>query len=228
MKSKVKRYQQGGVLRDRYGNPVRSGSGEPIRTRYPDSSSMSEDSAKTRSSVEETRDSAPVMDYASMGKRAGATSMMSGPKIESVPKIDIKEDVIEDYEPPKSEKTSSGVFSNYSPRSTAEDSEKKSEAKPLAKKKKPTPKRVSQSFGVDEAGIEERSKTPMSAAKEPPLARIGRAIAGTVERASTPYKSQFMKKGGGSIKMASGGKTSSASSRADGCAQRGKTRGKMV
>ena len=29
-------------------------------------------------------------------------------------------------------------------------------------------------------------------------------------------------------KMASGGKTSSASSRGDGCAQRGKTRGKMV
>ena len=211
MKSKVKRYQQGGVLRDRYGNPVRSGSGEPVKTRYSDSSSMSE-----------SEDSAPVMDYASMGKRAGATSMMSGPKIE------IKEDVTEDYEPPKSEKASSGAFSNYSPRSTAEESEKKSEAKPLAKKKKPTPKRVSQSFGVDESGIEERRKTPMSVAKEPPLARIGKAIAGTVERASTPYKSQFMKKGGGSIKMASGGKTSSASSRADGCAQRGKTKGRMV
>jgi hypothetical protein len=38
--------------------------------------------------------------------------------------------------------------------------------------------------------------------------------------------SQF-KKGGAVKKMASGGKTSSASSRADGCAMRGKTRGKM-
>lgn len=37
-----------------------------------------------------------------------------------------------------------------------------------------------------------------------------------------------MKKGGKVKKMASGGKVSSASKRADGCAQRGKTRGKMV
>lgn len=36
------------------------------------------------------------------------------------------------------------------------------------------------------------------------------------------------KKGGKVKKMASGGKTSSASSRGDGCAMRGKTRGKMV
>jgi hypothetical protein len=37
-----------------------------------------------------------------------------------------------------------------------------------------------------------------------------------------------MKNGGKVKKMASGGKVSSASSRADGCAQRGKTRGRMV
>ena len=37
-----------------------------------------------------------------------------------------------------------------------------------------------------------------------------------------------MKKGGKVKKMASGGKTSSASSRADGCAQRGKTKGRMI
>ena len=37
-----------------------------------------------------------------------------------------------------------------------------------------------------------------------------------------------MKKGGKVKKMASGGKVSSASSRGDGCAQRGKTRGRMV
>ncbi len=40
----------------------------------------------------------------------------------------------------------------------------------------------------------------------------------------TPYE----KKKGGVIKMASGGSVKSASFRADGCAQRGKTRGKMV
>lgn len=51
-----------------------------------------------------------------------------------------------------------------------------------------------------------------------PLNRIGRAIAGTFSKGN---------KAGGAIKMASGGKVSSASSRGDGIAQRGKTRGKM-
>jgi hypothetical protein len=37
-----------------------------------------------------------------------------------------------------------------------------------------------------------------------------------------------MKKGGAVKKMASGGKVSSASKRADGCAIRGKTKGRMV
>lgn len=37
-----------------------------------------------------------------------------------------------------------------------------------------------------------------------------------------------MKKGGKVKKMAAGGSTKSASARADGCAQRGKTRGKIV
>lgn len=36
------------------------------------------------------------------------------------------------------------------------------------------------------------------------------------------------KRSGGSVKYKSGGKVGSASKRADGCAQRGKTRGKMV
>ena len=51
-----------------------------------------------------------------------------------------------------------------------------------------------------------------------PLNRIGRAIAGTFSKGN---------KAGGAIKMASGGKVSSASSRGDGIAQRGKTRGRM-
>lgn len=42
----------------------------------------------------------------------------------------------------------------------------------------------------------------------------------------TPKSSEYT--GMGSLKFASGGKVSSASKRADGCAQRGKTRGRMV
>jgi hypothetical protein len=32
MKRKVKRYDEGGILTDRYGNPVKSGSGETVKT----------------------------------------------------------------------------------------------------------------------------------------------------------------------------------------------------
>jgi hypothetical protein len=44
---------------------------------------------------------------------------------------------------------------------------------------------------------------------------------------SSMYDKMKGRKAGGSVKMASGGKVSSASSRGDGIAQRGKTRGKM-
>jgi hypothetical protein len=55
---------------------------------------------------------------------------------------------------------------------------------------------------------------------------------GTVANASKPYSSSMYdkmkgRKAGGSIKMASGGKVSSASSRGDGIAQRGKTKGRI-
>ena len=43
-----------------------------------------------------------------------------------------------------------------------------------------------------------------------------------------PGYSNLYKRGGKVKKMAAGGKIKSASARADGCAQRGKTRGKMV
>ena len=61
----------------------------------------------------------------------------------------------------------------------------------------------------------------MSAAKEPPLARVGKAIKGTMESAGRSYDNPFAKR------MKSGGKVSSASSRADGIAQRGKTKGRI-
>jgi len=47
-----------------------------------------------------------------------------------------------------------------------------------------------------------------------------------MDEAGRPYR-PGMKKKGGVVKMAKGGMTSSASSRADGIAQKGKTRGKM-
>lgn len=158
------------------------------------------------------------MDYATMGARARATSPFAGPK----------EYITESKETEVESEAPKGIAAGFSAKRYLEEESKgggpRSETKPtMAKKtvKKAPVKRASQSFGVDEAGIESRRKTAMSDAKEPPLARVGRAIKGTMEAAGRSYDNPFAKR------MKSGGKVSSASSRADGIAQRGKTRGKV-
>lgn len=158
------------------------------------------------------------MDYATMGARARATSPFAGPK----------EYITESKETEVESEAPKGIAAGFSAKRYLEEESKgggpRSETKPaVAKKtvKKAPVKRASQSFGVDEAGIESRRKTAMSDAKEPPLARVGRAIKGTMEAAGRSYDNPFAKR------MKSGGKVSSASSRADGIAQRGKTRGKV-
>ena len=185
--------------------------------RYAEGKEVEIEDRSTKSSrlMEEERAKAP-MDYAGLGGRSRATSMMSGPV------LDIKEEKTEtESEAPK------GIAAGFDAKRYLEESESKgggprSETKPaVAKKKKIEPKRASQSFGVDEAGIESRRKTAMSESKEPPLVKIGKAIKGTMESAGRSYDNPFAKR------MKSGGKVSSASSRADGIAQRGKTRGRM-
>jgi len=91
------------------------------------------------------------------------------------------------------------------------------------KEKEPTPyKDVVKSEDVG-------SQSFASPKKEPPLRKVGEAIKGTLENANKPFRSSMYdkmkgRKDGGSIKMAKGG---SASSRGDGIAARGKTRGKI-
>ena len=67
-------------------------------------------------------------------------------------------------------------------------------------------------------------KTP---SKESQQAAADAAMRAKEEKAPTT-KTEIGKKKGGCVKMAKGGSVSSASKRADGCAQRGKTRGKLV
>ncbi len=156
-------------------------------------------------------------DYAGLGGRARATSPFAGPR----------EYITESKETEVESEAPKGIAAGFDAKRYLEESESKgggprSETKPaVAKKKKIEPKRASQSFGVDEAGMAERGKTSMATAKEPPLARVGKAIKGTMESAGRSYDNPFAKR------MKSGGKVSSASSRADGIAQRGKTKGRI-
>ena len=55
----------------------------------------------------------------------------------------------------------------------------------------------------------------------------GKRVSGAKPSSDKDFAAQAIKRGGVIKKMASGGKVSSASSRGDGCAIRGKTRGKM-
>jgi hypothetical protein len=196
MKKKVKRYAEGKEVE------------------------IEERSIKTPRLKEEELAKGP-MDYATMGARARATSPFAGPK----------EYISETKETETESEAPKGIAAGFSAQKYLEEEESKgggsrSETKPaVAKKavKKEAPKRASQSFGVDEAGMAERSKSAMSAPKEPPLARVGKAIKGTAEAAGRRYSESnpFAKR------MKSGGKVSSASSRADGIAQRGKTKGRI-
>lgn len=178
---------------------------------------IEERSIKTPRLIEEEKAKAP-MDYAGLGGRAKATSPFAGPK----------EYISETKETETESEAPKGIAAGFSAKRYLEESESKgggprSETKPVVeKKKKVAPKRVSQSFGeTDMAALEERRKSATSTAKEPPLVKVGKAIKGTMEAAGRSYDNPFAKR------MKSGGKVSSASSRADGIAQRGKTKGRI-
>jgi hypothetical protein len=224
MKKKAKRYQEGGVLRDRFGNPVRSGSGEIVRTRFP------EKSYDEQASAEMTESSDYTGRRAKSPEAQGSSEMMPRTKV-SAADIGFTGD---DEEPRTLAK-----YMRSSPKEDVSSVQMTKEEVKVSKPKKP--KRLSGMFGtIDEEAIKERGKTAATGRtekKEPPLAKIGRALAGSfsADRAfknyaeSTPYAraKMGMKSGGKVHKMAGGGKTTSASKRADGIAQRGKTRGRI-
>lgn len=236
MRRKVKRYDEGGILRDRYGNPVKSGSGEPIRTRY----GSKED--KKSESVEDTQS------IAAMGARAGASSPFAGPK-EYI--SETKETEIE----PESPK---GIAANFSAKRYLEEPESKGEStqsetapsKPsVAKKtvKKPAPKYEDTAAKVGSQGnfkFEQPKDTSRGLRLAPGsiAEKIANKISSALDR-SQKVGTEAMKESarqaradkvrrnvGSNLEtygMKKGGKVSSASSRADGIAQRGKTRGRI-
>ena len=217
MKKKAKRYQSGGVLRDRFGNPVRSGSGDVVRTGYPDRSYDEQASASMTESS----------DYSGRRSRSPEPSSAEDSSMTSdyMPRRTFKMPDLGGEDSSETRKITDYIRTSPKEDSVSETIKEEVKAKP---KPKPKPrKRVSQSFGVDEAGIEERSKAAKSDTPYGKSERL-KALMGTFspERSSkryaesTPYARSKMG-------MKSGGKVSSASSRADGIAQRGKTRGRI-
>lgn len=248
MKRKVKRYDEGGILTDRYGNPVRSGSGEPVRTRY--GSSTAKEDRPTSSGTE---------DYSSMGKRSGATSTWSGaPSIKEettttdtetespkgiasgfksgeskyerddnevkmpVAKRSVQKRTVKDLTD-KSPKLPGGgpsaeeSYRNYRNLPKEEQSAEKSNAKEYYRdfsgklKEKTGDKKSFKDFGETISGG---------------LKSLGSSLS---DYASKNIKSPAQRRDEekASKGYAKGGKTSTASSRGDGIAQRGKTRGRI-
>jgi hypothetical protein len=228
MKQKVKKYAKG-MLTDSSGNPVRSSSGEPVRTRsddeiaadnkagyrryMPPTNSITMDDVKSgigkllggkSSAAEDRPTSSGVDDYETMGKRAGATSPFSGPK-----------EFITDSS--KEEKPTTTSESDEPRRKITDYSTNKGTTTYLQKEDAPST--------VDKITPKKKKAPAKPASQEFPTRDRDRADQ------SFPLKTDYDKmkgrKAGGSVKMASGGKVSTASSRGDGIAQRGKTRGKM-
>lgn len=251
MKRKVKKYA-GGTLVDSSGNPVRSSSGEPVRTRY-----GKDDDERPKSSGTE--------DYASMGKRAGATSTWSG-----VPTI--KEETTTETETPTASTRASdeeSVASKGARNLALEEPEVKVKKKTVIKKEAPKYEDTGAKLGSQSFKIGEGSKTlpgKLSDKEEKPQPLPGKpnaksyyrdfsgklkektadkssfkdfgdmisSGAGALGRSLSDYASKNIKSPAqrrdeekASKGMAKGGSASTASSRGDGIAQRGKTKGRI-
>lgn len=207
------------------------------------------------SSVDDTQD------YASLGRRAGATSPFSGPKeFISEEKRAEKETsdesdsstagkgarnmALEDDETPKAAKKAMKVVATAAPKKET-SSGKMSSAKDVFEKARPLPgkpgdkaepknlpgKPEVKSEPTPYSGARTRAGTPVKGREEPSKESVDKAMASLNERLKKQYKENEISfkpskspnrsyKSGGTIK-------SSASSRGDGIAQRGKTKGRI-
>jgi hypothetical protein len=219
MKKKAKRYQEGGVLRDRFGNPVRSGSGEAVRTRYPERSYDEQSTASMTESSDYSGRRMKSPERSTSDMDSDSSYMPSG----RMPNIGYGND----------EETSERKITDYIRTSPKEDSVTetvKEEVKPKPKPKPKPKKKLSGMFGDIDSDALNRRRLEGLKKEDSPYGKSERlkALAGTFSAdrafkstaASTPY-------GRSKMGMKSGGKVSSASSRADGIAQRGKTKGRI-
>jgi hypothetical protein len=88
--------------------------------------------------------------------------------------------------------------------------------------------------GMDQRSIEDVVKDKLKSMDQRTLKEVTtdkmdqRSIEDVVKGKPPKYKDEVAKKKGGSVSYKSGGSVSSASKRADGCAVKGKTKGRMV
>lgn len=242
-----------GTLKSRYDGDVKSGSGESVRTRYDD------DEKPKSKSVDDTQD------YASLGRRAGASSPFGGPK-EYISEDKRAEKEVEasatesepdsvagkgarnlalEGETPKAAKKAMNVVAAAAPKKESSSS-KMSSAKDVMEKARPLPGKMSDKDekprnlpGKPEAkseptpysGARTRAGTAVKGREEPSKESVNKAMSSLNEKLKKQYKENEFNfkpskspnrsyKSGGTVK-------SSASSRADGIAQRGKTRGRI-
>jgi len=178
-------------------------SGNPVK-------SGSGETWKTRFGKDEDRPkSSGVEDYESMGKRAGATSPFAGPKEY------ISESIKEDVDMPSKSASSSDEESTAGKgaRNLAlEEPEIKVKKKTVVKKKAPSYEDTGAKIGSQDFKM--KPSVPES-------------TSGMGPKNTFLTKERLEKSKGIFSRMKSGGKTSSASSRGDGIAQRGKTKGRM-
>lgn len=188
MKKKAKRYQTGGVLRDRYGNPVRSGSGEPIRTTFPE---RSYDEQAPASMTESS-------DYSGRGARSTKTYGDDG--------MDVPHSSMTSYEPERSMVERLRRASPGSKILLDEEGAYTSPAQDEIKEEKITKPK--------------KSKLQLQNA-------MARRMAKGYAKAAAAEATRATGSGASGFNFKKGGKVSSASSRADGIAQRGKTKGRI-
>jgi hypothetical protein len=195
MKSKVKKYAKG-MLTDSSGNPVRSGSGEVVRTR----------------SDEEFAEDSKFGGYGRFMPKVG--SITRGIKETSRP----SEDLVP-YEPE----------SPFLYKGTGTDITNKPESvKPIVDASQaPAAADDTYAYNKKYTTVKPENKKPKSKVSKADLEKSGLSLRDYMnkERGLTRREPKFDKFKQKELK--SGGKVSSASSRGDGIAQRGKTRGKM-
>lgn len=260
-KRKIKKFETGGVLRDRYGNPVRSGSGEVVGTTFPARSYNEQASdAMTESS-----------DYSGRGARSMESSQRfprDDAGIESRRQTSDYSSESNDTSPSLTERLSTassgsnirrmdgeGGYTSPVKESKSEASKKSSATKTPPAKSPPAkspPAKADTERGSKPYPTDTAAKAKVGAAYEDVTKRLKEAESKKSEtdkpkkrggigpyhafESVTDYFSKLregrkrpgeMKKGGAVKKYASGGSVSSASKRADGIAQRGKTKGRI-